>query len=279
MGALCTRKPSDEGMAMCRLLGFLLAGAVLYPGTPLPAHANDSVAPPGRQLIDPLTTRDHLPLRLDWDTQIGGFDEGKRQTIAIEPVFSFGQGGGRWVSRTLLPLVRLEGVDPDDRVQTGIGDLQQTLYYVPASVARDDGFHWGVGASLRAPTASDNALGEDAWALGPAFAAAWVGRRWSWGAQVQHLQAIAGDSDDDADGDYTLLAPFAARDLSDDWSVGVQVDAAYDWQRDRIKGPLTLFARRTGEAFAFDAGFRYWIDGPTEEPEWGLRLGLTWILD
>ena len=207
--------------------------------------------------------------------------------IGAEPAFSFGEGRGRWVSRTLLPLIREDGVDPDDRVQTGMGDLLQTLYYVPASVARDDGFRWGVGATLRAPPASDDALGEDEWALGPAFAAAWIGRRWSWGAQVQHLHAIGGDADDDPDGnsdddsdrDYTLLSPFAAGDLSARWSVGVQVDAAYDWQRDRIKGPLTLFARRAGEAFAFDAGFRYWIDGPTEEPEWGVRLGLTWILD
>lgn len=265
---------------MCRLLGFLLAGAVLCPS---PAHANDADAPLGRQLIDPLTTRDHLPLRLDWDTQIGGFDEGKRQTLAIEPVFSFGEGDGRWVSRTLLPLVRLDGVDLQDRIQSGIGDLLQTLYYLPASVARDDGFHWGVGASLRAPTASEDALGEDAWALGPAFAATWIGERWSWGAQLQHLQAFGGSSDDDSDDDYTRLSPFVARDLSGGWSAGVQVDAAYDWQRHRIKGPLTLYARRAtisgGNAFAFDAGFRYWIDGPTEEPEWGVRLGFTWILD
>ncbi len=272
---------------MCRLLGLLLAGAALYPGTPSPAHANDADTPPGRQLIDPLTTLDHLPLRLDWDTQIGGFDEGKRQTLAIEPVFSFGEGGGRWVSRTLLPLVRLEGVDPDDRTQSGAGDVLQTLYYVPASVAGDDGFHWGAGVTLRAPTASDDALGQDAWAAGPAGAATWVGKRWSLGAQVQHLQGFGGDSDDGpdqgpddgSDGDYTLVSPFAARDLSGEWSAGVQVDAAYDWQRDRIKGPLTLYARRAGNVFAFDAGLRYWIDGPTEEPEWGVRLGLTWILD
>ncbi len=261
---------------MCRHLGFLLAGApLLQAGTSLPAHANDAGAPPGRQLIDPLTALDHLPLRLDWDMQIGGFDEGKRQTLAIEPVFSFGPGDGRWVSRTLLPLVRLDGVDPQDRIQSGVGDLQQALYYVPASVARDDGFHWGVGAVLRAPTASDDALGVDAWAIGPALAATWVGRRWSWGAQAQHLQAFAGA----ADADYTLLTPFAARDLAAGWSAGMQVDAAYDWQRDRIKGPLTLFARMNRNAFAFDAGLRYWIDGPTEEPEWGVRLGFAWILD
>lgn len=260
---------------MCRLLGILFAGAVLYPGMASPAHANDAGPPPGRQLADPLTTRDHLPLRLDWDTQMGGFDEGKRQTLAIEPVFSFGGNGARWVSRTLLPLVRLDGVDPADRTQSGTGDLQQTLYYVPTSVSRDAGFHWGIGATVRAPTASDDALGVDAWALGPAVAATWVGRQWSWGAQLQHLQSSGGDSGED----YTQLLPFVARDLPGNWSAGVQVDAAYDWQRDRIKGPLTLYARTARNAFALDAGFRYWIDGPTEEPEWGVRLGFTWILD
>lgn len=251
------------------------------------AHAQD--APTGtqvsRELVNPLTRLDHLPLRLDWDTQIGGFDEGKRQTLAAEPAFSFDlAGGGRLVARTLVPLVRLDGV-ADDGSTTGLGDVVQTIYYVPASVAHATGFAWGIGGVLRLPAATDDLLGRDAWALGPAVAATWTGEYWIWGAQLQHQFAVGGDNEDEeSDEDITLVQPFVARAFGRGWSSGVQVDAAFDWDRDRLKGPLTLFARKAfssegGSAYAFDAGFRYWVDGPTEEPEWGVRLGFAWVFE
>ena len=237
------------------------------------ASAGDDEAQTGRRLADPLTRLDHLFLRFDWDTQIGGFDEGKRQTLGIEPAFSFDlDGGGRLVSRTLLPLIRQ---DDGTEVETGLGDALQTVYYVPA--AAHDSFQWGVGASLRLPTASDDSLGRDGAGVGPAVAAAWVGERWTWGAQLQHQWAM--DSDDE---DVTLVQPFIAREFGNGWSSGAQADATYEWERDRLKGPLTLYARKqissaSGTAYAFDAGLRYWIDGPTEEPEWGVRLGFFWV--
>ena len=160
------------------------------------ANAEDSGPRAGRRLADPLTTLDHLFLRFDWDTQIGGFDEGKRQTLGIEPAFSFDlDGGGRLVSRTLVPVIHLDGATEDGAVETGLGDVLQTIYYVPAAAARN-GFHWSIGASLRVPSASDDSLGREGAAVGPAMAATWIGERWTWGAQLQHQVALDGDDED-----------------------------------------------------------------------------------
>ena len=79
------------------------------------------------------------------------------------------------------------------------------------------------------------------------------------------------------------MQPYVARGFGRDWSAGVQVDATYEWEGGRLEGPMTLYARRTwtnagGDALALDAGFRYWVDGPTDQPEWGARLAFTWIL-
>lgn len=250
------------------VLGWLLLFA-------LPANADDSRGQVTRRLADPLASLDQLFLYFDWDTQMGGFDEGKRQALGIEPAFSFElDGGSRLVSRTLVPVIHLDGGTADGSV-TGLGDLLQTIYYVPS--ARHSGFHWGVGASLRVPSASDDSLGRDGASVGPAAAATWIGDRWTWGAQLQHQAALDSDVDD-----VTLVQPFMAREFDGGWSSGVQVDATYEWERDRLKGPLTLYARKQfssdhGNAYAFDAGFRYWVDGPTEEPEWGVRVGVFWV--
>ena len=83
----------------------------------------------------------------------------------------------------------------------------------------------------------------------------------------------------------TRLAPISgvdskARTANLVWSSGGRVKR-YDWERDRLKGPLTLYARKAhasgqDRVRAFDAGLRYWVDGPTEEPEWGVRVGFIW---
>ena len=193
----------------------------------------------------------------------------------VEPVISFDLGNvGRLVSRTQVPLIRLDGGDAIG-VQSGLGDIQQTLYYVPAA-GQDKRFHWGVGGSVRVPSASDDGLGRDGTSIGPSVAASWIGKRWTWGAQLQHQWAVDRD-----DADATLVQPYAAREFAHGWSSGVQVDAIYDWERDRLKGPLTLYARKAhasgqDRVRAFDAGLRYWVDGPTEEPEWGVRVGFIW---
>lgn len=265
---LCHKRPIARRHAVFACGLFMVASG---------ASAGDGEAGTARRLADPLTGLDHLSVRFDWDTQIGGFDEGKRQTFAVEPSFSFDlDGGGRLVSRTLVPVIRLDGVPGDDPEQTGLGDVVQTLYYVPA-VAAGSGFHWGIGASLRVPSASDDALGRDGTGLGPAVAASWVGERWTWGAQLQHQVIVGGDGDD-----LTVVQPFVVREFGRGWSSGIQVDATYEWERDRLKGPLTLYARKafpsgSASTYAFDAGFRYWVDGPTEEPEWGVRVGFAWV--
>lgn len=227
----------------------------------------------GRVLADPLADLDAVALRFDWDRQIGARDEGERQTLEAEPAFSFDLGSGaRVVSRSRLPIVRGDGAAEDE---TGLGDALTALYYVPAS-SRGNAVQWGVGAVARLPTAADDALGNDDAAFGPALAASWTGRQWSWGTQLQHLL------DGEEEGDLTLVQPYVARGFGRDWSAGVQVDAVYEWEGARLKGPLTLYARRSwakgeGDSFAFDAGLRYWVDGPTEEPEWGARMAFTWI--
>ncbi|QSX77826.1 hypothetical protein [Agrilutibacter solisilvae] len=145
---------------------------------------------------------------------------------------------------------------------------------MPAAL-RDRAFQWGIGLAARLPTASRDGLGQEDGALGPAVAARWVGKRWSTGLQLLHEQALGGEGT----ADVTRVQPFVVRDLGAAWSMGAEADARYDWERHSLKGPLTVYLRRARGTWAFEAGARYWPDGPTPEPEWGLRIGATWVFE
>lgn len=235
--------------------------------------------PTARRLADPVTAADHLRFHVDWDDQLGGFDEGERQTLTARAHASFElSGGGRLVWRSGLPLVRQEGLalpGRDDPDVGGIGDIDTALLYVPAGVD-DQALQWGIGLAARLPTASEDGLGHESGALGPAFAIGWTGARWSAGALLLHHQALGGDGDPDH---LTRFQPFVARDFGPRWSVGVDVESEYDWDRGTLKGPLTLYTRHARSHWAWEGGLRYWVDGPTSEPEWGVRVGLAWIPD
>src|SRR5688572_22346557 len=61
------------------------------------ALAQDDV-PMARAIADPLWASRYLALHLDWDEQLGGFDEGRRQTLTPRSHWDFETAaGGRWV--------------------------------------------------------------------------------------------------------------------------------------------------------------------------------------
>ena len=71
-----------------------------------------------------------LPFQLTHDRQIGAERGGERWQLNIQPVLPFDLGP-KWnlISRTILPVVRLDGVPPGAGGQSGIGDIVQSVFF------------------------------------------------------------------------------------------------------------------------------------------------------
>jgi hypothetical protein len=100
---------------------------------------------------------------------------------------------GRWLMRASLPISTVPVGGGQDPV-SGLGDFNVFMAYLMSDPSSPTQF--GVGPLLAAPTATDDALGADAWQLGAAavyFNAS--SRVVQWGGLVTYQTDISGDDD------------------------------------------------------------------------------------
>ena len=147
-----------------------------------------------KEVANPLTSMTYLPLQLDFDRNIGPEDDGERMTLNVQPLTSF-EINDDWnlISRTIVPLIAQDDIFPGAGEQSGFGDIVQSFFFSPTKPT-EDGWIWGAGPVILAPTATDDYLGTDKWAAGPTFVMAKVDGPWTIGLLANHLSSFAGQS-------------------------------------------------------------------------------------
>jgi len=80
--------------------------------------------------------------------------------------------------------------------ENGIGDLQFSAFFSPKKPT-PSGWTWGVGPVLQLPTATNDALGQGKWGLGPAMVALHIEKEspWLYGALINNVWSVGGDSE------------------------------------------------------------------------------------
>lgn len=129
--------------------------------------------------------------------------------------------------------------DPFDGRTSGLGD---TVLMSLVGPNRTDGTIWGVGATTLWPTASEDVLGSEQYAAGPAFLWAHLGKEpgdWNVGFLGQHWEKFAGD-DDRSDVSLTDVQYFINYKLNDTDLIGMAPNIRYNWEADDSDEALTL---------------------------------------
>lgn len=229
-----------------------------------------------RQLSNPVAALISVPFQLNYDT---GYDnDGERWSMHIQPVIPVSiSDDWNMVSRTILPVVDQRNVINDDS-QSGLGDVTQSLFF---SKKKPGARGWiiGVGPAFLLPTATDDLLGTEKWAIGPtAVVLRQTEAGWTYGALVNHLWSVAGD-EDRADVSSTFLQPFLSKTLGKGRTVTVNVESTYDWEAEQWTIPTNFtyskVTRLGGQMMSFAGGARVYLDTPTGGPDWGLRFAVT----
>lgn len=244
-------------------------------GQQAPAQAADADAL-AKQLANPVASLISVPLQLNWDT--GYANDGERWLLNVQPVVPIALNED-WnlISRTILPVIHQSDVGGDGS-DSGIGDVTQSLFFSPKSPTAG-GWTWGVGPAFLLPTASEDVLGTEQWAIGPtAVVLKQTEDGWTYGALANYLVSVAGD-DDRADVDAMFLQPFLAKALGRGRTATVNFESTYDFEREGWTVPLNLtYSQVTkvgGQLVSFAVGGRAWLERPTGGPDWGLRLVVT----
>jgi hypothetical protein len=107
-----------------------------------------------------------------------------------------------------------------------------------------------------------------------------TGGQWTYGALVNHIWSFAGESDR-ADVNRTFLQPFVSYTTKTFTSFGLNTESSYDWEREQWTVPINAFVQQLlkvgQQPIALQLGGRYYAEGPSGAPEWGLRFQLSFL--
>ena len=246
--------------------------AVALPAAPSDA---DELA---KALSNPVAALISVPLQLNYDSGYGIDGDGERWLLNVQPVVPISLNE-HWnvISRTILPVIHQSDVVGTGG-ESGIGDTTQSLFFSPKKPTAS-GWIWGVGPAFLLPTASEDVLGTEQWAIGPtAVVLKQTEDGWTYGALVNYLVSVAGD-DDRADVNSMFLQPFLSKGLGKGRTATINLESTYDFEGHAWTIPVNLIYSKVtkigGQMVSFAIGGRAYVDAPTGGPDWGARFVVT----
>jgi hypothetical protein len=239
-------------------------------------HAQD--ADLARKLANPVADLISVPIQSNIDFGAGP-GNGTIWRTNIQPVIPFGiSDDWNLISRTILPVIDQEGLAPagDTLDAFGLGDITQSFFFSP----KESSPIWGIGPVFLFPSATNDLFGAEQWGIGPTAVILKQEGAWTYGALANHLWDFAGDDSRSAI-NATFLQPFVSYITPTKTTFTLNTESTYDWHNGQWIVPVNLivsqllkFSDQPAQVFA---GIRYYAEKPNAGPEWGLRLGITFL--
>lgn len=168
---------------------------------------------------------------------------------------------------------------PVDRHQNGLGDTTQSFFLSPKEGL--GGWILGIGPALNYPTATDDLLGSEKWSAGPTLLLLQQKHGWTYGFLSNHLWSFAGD-DSRRSVNATFVQPFISYQTKTHTTLGVNSESTYDWNESQWTVPLNVTVSQMLKIGKLPVqltfGGRYYAEGPSGAPDWGLRAVVTLVL-
>lgn len=239
----------------------------------------DDAAELAKKLQNPIASLISVPIKLDWDTDIGTADA-DRSTYVVQPVIPFALNE-EWnvISRTIVPVyIDAESPVAGGNDASGMGDILQSFFFSPKAPTAG-GWIWGAGPALSLPT-GDDGVTSDKFSVGPTAVVLRQEGGWTYGGLFNHLWSVSGD-DDRPDVSNTFLQPFISYTTKSNTSYGVNTESSYDWEAEEWTVPINLTVSQLTkfgkQPVSLQAGYRNYVDTPTGGPDWGLRFQVTFL--
>lgn len=217
---------------------------------------------------DPTASLMNIQIQDIYTGDYHGLDDADGNAILLRAAVPFKTGELKHIARATLPYIT-----DSPSGESGLSDM--VLFDL---IVFDKPWgRWGIGPVLLLPTASDDDLGAEKWAIGPALGFVKAQPGLLMGLFNQNLFSFAGDDDRD-DVDVSIIQPILSYSLPKQWSVGTsEMNTTYDWNEDDwVALPLGIkLAKLTSlgsQKVQFSAAYEYNFADDRVGPEWGVNL-------
>jgi hypothetical protein len=229
-----------------------------------------------KKLQNPLASLISLPFQSNFDF---GFDpaDGSRWLMNVQPVIPLSiSEDWNFIGRVILPVISQNDIFGESGSQTGIGDALVTGFFSPKAPT-SGGLIWGAGPAISIPTATDDLLGSGQFAIGPSIVGLVQAGSITYGALVNHIWSVFGDSDR-ADVNASFFQPFLARNFKGGYALALNTELLQNWEANATVGTINLVGSKVptlGSQLAqFFIGPRIPY-GNGNNASWGFRAGLV----
>jgi len=236
-----------------------------------------------KELANPNTPLTSLKFKVQYRSYEGDLpnaDDQDSTTVLFQPTlpFPFANGNTLWV-RPAIPLNINQPVfdtgEQDFDSEFGIGDMTVDLHY---GTTLEGGFLWSVGATTTLPTATEDELGTDRWALGPRFMLGQVSKQSVVGGFINHQWDVGGSGDTDIN--LTTVQFFGIYLPGGGWNMGSVPLISYDHESEEWTIPINLGFGKTvilnGRPWKFGMEINYYVDQPDAfGPEWMIGFNIA----
>ena len=166
---------------------------------------------------------------------------------------------------------------PQNRSQDGLGDTTMSFFLSPKEPG-PGGVVWGVGPAFLLPTATHPYLGSGEWGAGPTGVALVQKAGWTAGMLANHIWSFAGE-EDRRSVCASFVQPFLSYTTKTHTTFSLNSESSYDWDYSQWTVPINLMISQVlkfgRQPLSVQLGGRYYAEGPSGAPEWGVRLAVT----
>ena len=194
---------------------------------------------------NPVAAMISLPLKNRFSFGAGSEDAFTYE-LEMQPVYPVNLGKLNLINRFILPIAYQEARYPGESNETGLRDLIYQAFFSPAEAGD---IIWGLGPAMIIPTHTDDSLGNDKWAAGPAAVALTIRGPWVMGFLGQHFWDFAGDSDA-ANVNVSSLQYFINYNTPD-YYLNTSPTMSYNWDADSDEAWTVPIGGGIGKIFRF----------------------------
>lgn len=240
------------------------------------------------KLANPNSPLATLRLKATYSTFEGDLPGANKQSVTnliFQPTFPFAfENGDLLFFRPAIPFVLGQPSFNADKMgfddaDAGLGDIVFDLAYARTT---DQGILYAAGIVATLPTATEDELGQDRYAIGPEFLIGRITKKYVYGAFPSHQWDVAGPGD--AKINRTNLQLAYTYLPAGGWNVGSSPIMSYNHQTDEATVPLNLAAGKTvilsGRPWKFGAEFNYYVEQPDAfGPDWSVTFEVAPVVE
>jgi hypothetical protein len=239
-------------------------------------------APPtvdmSKELHNPLANLKEIIFQLDVLPDEGP-DEKGTYDLSLQPVYPFSlPNDWKLVTYTIAPIISQPGLEEGGSRTNGLGDTKFYGYFVPPN---ERGLIWGFGPAAQLPTHTDDELGNDEWAVGPALIVGAQPGNWSIWGLFDNIWSVGGSGEDINEFTFQYQVVYL---LPQDWFLISNWVVEADWEADSDNRWTIPIGGGFGRQFKIDDNqfqlygqLGYNVEATDEASTWRGIVALTYV--